>query len=167
MRGYISLAGVVALIVFISCQKHITQPDEQFLKLHFRYGFGNELNTFHQTYTKDLAIDGHITVDFWLSTEEQRQIIQKMEQIDFFNFPDTITAYSRADSAVAIIEPDPGRQFVLVEYEGKRKEVSWYQPLPEGDYHSRLIREFEQFIIDIIRAKPEYQKLPEARGGWI
>ncbi len=167
MKRVICFVGLICLIGFYSCQKDITQPDEQFLKLHFRYGFGNELNTFEQTYTKDLVLDGSITVNFWLTTEEQQRIIEKMEEIDFVILPDTISTISQEDSLGGTIEPNPGRQFILADYNNNRKEVSWFLPLPENNYASELILELEELIINIIHSKPEYQKLPEPRGGRI
>lgn len=163
------------LILFLSlglwsCEKETIretgQPDEQFLKIHFRYGFGNELNTFTQTYTKDLALDGYITISFWLTTAEQQQILGKMEALDFFNLPDTIRSAVSGDTAL-IIHPDPGRQFLRVENTNANKEVSWYYPLPENDPAANAIIELSEFILNIIHSRPDYQKLPAPRGGWV
>lgn len=163
------------LILFLSlglwsCEKETIretgQPDEQFLKIHFRYGFGNELNTFTQTYTKDLALDGYITIPFWLTTAEQQQILDKMESVDFFHLPDTIRKVVSGDTAVTF-EPDPGRQFLRAEYPNANKEVSWYYPLPANDPAANAISELSEFIQNLIHARPDYQKLPPPRGGRI
>ena len=165
MKRVLCFFSILCLTALISCQKEIIQPDEQFLKLHFRYGFGNELNTFAQSYTKDLVFDGYITIDFWLTTEEQQQVIEKMEEVDFLNLPDTIATYSQEDSIVFISEPNPGRQFILAEYNNISKEVSWYLPFPNDISASESILELDELIIDIIHSKPEYQNLPEPRGS--
>jgi len=41
--------------------------DEQLVKIHLQFGFVDELNTFEGTFTKDLVMDGSITVEFWFS----------------------------------------------------------------------------------------------------
>lgn len=148
-------------------QKLLILPEEQFLKLHFRYDFGNELNTYNLTYTKDLVMDGYITVDFWLTRAEQQSIIDKMNEIDFINLPDTIATFSPGDSVGVIIEPDPGRQFIKAKFEDVEKEVSYFIPLPENNPAARKILELSEFIINIIQQKPQYQNLPQPRGGRI
>lgn len=142
------------------------QPDVQFLKIHFRYDFGNELNTFNQTYTKDLVLDGYITIPFWLTTAEQQQIDGKLEALDFFNLPDTILSAVSGDT-VSTFDPNPGRQFLRAEHANANKEVSWYYPLPENDPAANAIIELSEFIQNLIHSKPDYQKLPAPRGGRI
>jgi hypothetical protein len=153
------------LIIIVGCSKTITEPDAQFLKIHIYYGFGNELNTFEQTYTKDLVLDGYITVDFWLTEAEQERISNKLDAVDFFQFPDTLIYQMGSDSIMVRIEPDPGWQFLRVADENRDKIVYWRYPLPEGNEFVPHLVELKNLIIDIIESKPEYKKLPPARGG--
>ena len=37
---------------------------EQIIKIHYKYDFTNEINTFSKTCTKDLVLDGVITMDY-------------------------------------------------------------------------------------------------------
>jgi len=163
---------IVQVFLFISCEKNsaiheMKTPDVQFVKLHFRYGFGNELNTYNMTFTKDLILDGYMTVDFWLTTEEQESIVNRLKDNDFVNLPDTIATYTAGDSIITQIIPSPGRQFIKAKFENFEKEVSFYFPLPEGNPASAKILNLYEFIINIIHNKPEYQRLPEPRGGRI
>ncbi len=148
----------------ISCSKTITEPDSQYLKIHFYYGFGNELNTFKQTYTKDLVQDGYITVDFWLTEAEQETIRNKLYVVDFFHFPDTIIYQIGPDSIMVSINPDPGWQFLQVADENLDKIVYWRYPLPEGNEFAPRLVELVNLIIHIIESKPEYKVLPSPRG---
>lgn len=160
--------GILILLILVlgmnGCEKSLNEPATQtalqFLKIHLYYGFGNELNTFEQTYTKDLVMDGYITVSFWLNEEEQQSILNKLRAVDFFHFPDTIMY--RTDSGMY---PDPGWQFLRVSYENKDKTVYWRYPLPEGNEFVPLLLDLINLIIDIIKSKPEYKALPPARGG--
>ena len=95
-------------LLIYSCSKTTTAPDPQLLKIHFYYGFGNELNTFEQTYTKDMVQDGYVTVDFWLTEAEQERIRNKLNAIDFFHFPDTLVCETKIMVAIT----DPGWQFL-------------------------------------------------------
>lgn len=152
-------------LIIIGCSKTVTSPDPQLIKIHFYYGFGNELNTFELTYTKDLVQDGYITVDFWLTEAEQERIKNKLDSVDFFSFPDTLIYQMGSDSIMARIEPDPGWQFLRVAAENRDKAVHWRYPLPEGNEFVPRLVELKNMIIEIIEAKPEYKKLPLTEGG--
>jgi len=154
-------------LIIAGCSKTITEPDPQLLKIHLYYGFGNELNTFEQTYTKDLVLDGYVTVDFWLTEAEQESISNKLDAVDFFSFPDTLIYQMGSDSIMVRIEPDPGWQFLRVSDEDRDKIVYWRYPLPEGNEFVPRLVELKNLIIDIIESKPEYKKLPAAKGGRI
>jgi hypothetical protein len=154
------------LLIISDCSKTIIEPDPQLLKIHFYYGFGNELNTFEQTYTKDLVQDGYIIVRFWLTEAEQESISNKLQVVDFFNFPDTLIQMD-SDSIMVWISPDPGWQFLRVADENRKKVVYWRYPLPEGNKFVSRLRELKNLIADIIESKPEYRALPPAKGGRI
>jgi hypothetical protein len=159
---------IMCWILFVgNCSKTITEPDPQLLKIHLYYGFGNELNTFEQTYTKDLVLDGYITVDFWLTEAEQESIRNKLDVVDFFHFPDTLIYQIGTDSIMVRIEPDPGWQFLRVADANRDKIVYWCYPFSvENEFVPRLV-ELKNLIIDIIESKPEYAALPAAKGGRI
>lgn len=154
-------------LIFIGCSKTITEPDPQLLKIHLYYGFGNELNTFEQTYTKDLVLDGYLTVDFWLTEAEQESIRNKLYVVNFFNFPDTLIYKIGSDSIMIRIEPDPGWQFLCVADENRDKIIYWRYPLPEGNEFVPRLVELKNMIITVIEGKPEYQAMPPSRGGHI
>ena len=73
-----------------------------------QYGFATELNTFTQTYQKDLVADGTITVPFCLTSGEQELILRKAQEVGFFSFPDTINRRS----ATITLTPDPGPNLI-------------------------------------------------------
>lgn len=154
-------------LIIVGCSKTITEPDPQFLKIHFYYGFGNELNTFEQTYTKDLVQDGYITIDFWLIEAEQESISNKLDAVDFFSFPDTLIYQIGSDSIMVRIEPDPGLQFLRIADENRDKIVYWRPPLSVLNEPAPRLIELKNLIIDIIESKPEYKALPPAKGGRI
>ncbi|HEX9974492.1 MAG TPA: hypothetical protein VGD14_20660 [bacterium] len=165
-KCFFKILKIICWILFFgSCSKTITEPEPQLLKIHCYYGFSNELNTFEQTYTKDLVLDGYVTVEFWLTEAEQESIRTKLDVVDFFSFPDTLIYQMGTDSIMVRIEPDPGWQFLRVADEHRDKIVYWRYPFPEGNEFVPHLIELKNLIIDIIESKPQYRALPPARGG--
>ena len=134
------------LMLFNSCEESIVEPDTQFVQVFFKYGFNNELNTFNNTYKKDLVLDGSITVTFWLTTDEQNQILAKANEIDFFTLPDTL----EGDSTLMVIDPSPGYQIIRIKNENNDKTVNWVCPVNFRDSSVVKALELNDFIIFII-----------------
>lgn len=155
---------ILTLLPILSCNENIIQPDEQFVNILFKYDFKNELDTFNNTYQKDLVLDGLIKIDFWLTTDEQNQIIEKANQLNFFLLPDTILA-----DAPVQITPNPG-QFLRIKTETEDHSILWNIILEEfqtEQYEDFLkVEQLAEFIRLIIESKPEYKKLPPANGGY-
>ena len=145
-------------------------PTENTADFNFvlRYGImnGNKLDTFNGKYTKDMILDPDITIDLKLTTDELAQILAKMKEIDFFNYPDAF-----------IVEVPPGelRMFVTpcdsyyfkVEYGSVTKELRWQDEIRNENEKADRLRELIEFITDIIESKEEYKRLPEPRGGYL
>jgi len=151
------------VILFISCTETTIEPDPQFVQIFFKYGFNNELNTFNNTYKKDLVLDGSVTVTFWLTADEQNRILAKANEIDFFTLPDTLDG----DSLLVVIEPNPGFQTIRIKSENNDNIVNWTEPVSHNDPFVIKTLELYRFIISIIEAKPEYKKLPQSRGSYL
>ncbi len=151
--------------IFVSCSDSIIEPEEQFVQIHFKYDFRNELNTFENTYQKDLILDGIIKVPFWLTAEEQNKILNKANEVDYFSMPDTFQ-YSSDDSTVVAIDPNPGEQILRIKFEEKDKTTIWIFYISENDPQLNALIELRKFIISTLESKPEYKILPPARGGY-
>src|SRR3989339_2231562 len=96
-------------LLLSSCKDSSTEPDIQFVQISFKYGFKNELNTFENTYQKDLFYGDVVKVNFWLTMEEQKSIIKKAEESNFFMLPDTLITIQE-DSIAISLNPNPGAQ---------------------------------------------------------
>lgn len=161
---------IFGLFLITACSENKSvepKTEVQNLKIHFHYSFKNELNTFDQTFQKDLVMDGTIKVPFYLTQEEQNDILNTITGVDFYSFPDTIRNEPGPDGIIMTINPDPGRQFIRIEYQGKEKLVNWFCPLPQDNPNGIRLLTLQQKIIEIIESKPEYQALPPARGGYL
>lgn len=137
-----------------------TAHDEQFVEIQLQYGFTDELNTFDGMFTKDLVMDGSITVEFWLSKEDQESIKVLADQVSFFNLPKIIPAISNA-----AITPDPSPDRLRIRIGNMDNTVVWFYPEdPENNNFKNIIK-LSNYIMSIVRNNKIYKTLPEARGG--
>ena len=69
-----------------ACSEPVISPDTRDFNLIFSYGVSarNVLNTFQNTYTEDLIMDGTITVPFVLKESQLQEINSRMVEIGFF-----------------------------------------------------------------------------------
>ena len=132
----------------------------QFVEVYLQYGFLDELNTFRGTFTKDLVVDGSITVTFWLSKADQEAILSKAEQLSFFGLPDRIPSLS----GVAIL-PDPSPDRLRIRSADQDKTVEWSYPIDRDNLNANAVQELSEFIMGLVRESPVYKALPDARGA--
>jgi hypothetical protein len=136
--------------------------DPQDVRIQFQYGFRNMVDTFNGTLTKDLALDGTISIRFWLTTVEQEALMAELQKEDFFNLPDTLFAIPGMT-----ISPDPGPGFLRVAVDGVDKSVVWFHPVDVTQPDGQTIQRVSGAVRALIEATSEYKELPAARGGYI
>ena len=61
------LVLVLLCLSLLSCQESSVEPEIQFVQIYLKNGFKTELNTFENTFQKDLVMDGVMKVKFWLT----------------------------------------------------------------------------------------------------
>lgn len=155
--------GVFAACFPGGCSHSPNEPRQtQFLQIQFQYYFRDELNTFEGTLQKDLVMDGVIKVPFWLSRSEQQAILDKAQAIGFFSFPDTLFR----EPGIAF-SPDPSPDILRIRYQQQEKSVVWFYPMDSRSQFSQRLRELADLIRQSIESKPEYKRLPQARGGYL
>lgn len=161
-----SLALVMALLETVGCVAPTSNPSN--FNLIFNYGVRarNELNTFNETYTKDMVSDPSIMVNLSLSKEELDSIYQKMVEMDFFNYPDKFSVSVPAGEAVGMVTPHSSYYF-KVEYDSKIKELRWEDEIVNNDEKADRLRGLIKFIKDIIESKEGYKKLPSPTSGYL
>ena len=77
------------------------------LSLVFKYGVGakNVLDTAKGTFTKDMIVDPAKKVALRLTAEELDRISAKMDEIDFWSYPDVLRFETPADGVVTMVTP--------------------------------------------------------------
>lgn len=154
------------LVVFIACTSNAFAANQnpkadkpKTFNFIFRYGPGraNELNTFKQTYTKDLIMDGTVTTKLRLSDSELWAIYQKIIDLNLFD-----GKIDPVDKRIILI---PSSDYYLkVQIDSEQKELSWTNK--HGKINDRL-QQFTDYVISIIQSKDEYKRLPAAKGGYM
>ena len=161
----VMLSGIFLCI--LGCAEATTTQEGDF-NFIFKYGVGakNEINTFHDTVTKDLINDPSITISLSLTEEEMDHIYQKMVEIDFFNYPDVFKVTVPEDELTQLVTPHSSYYF-KVEKGSTVKELNWEDEIMNPDEQADRLKELIYLIRDIIELKPEYQVLPEPSGGYM
>jgi hypothetical protein len=158
--------SLIAALSFMSCSQSTDLSETRDFNLKFSYGVSarNVLNTFENTYTKDLIMDGTITVPFKLSCSDLKQISDKMIGINFFTYPDTF--FIQPGDTAAIITPCNTYDFE-VSNKSVSKHLYWVDEIVKQDTQAIKLRELISFIKTIVQSKPEYSQLPPAKGGYL
>ncbi len=157
------LMGLLPLAVLPGCDLgEGPEHDPQLIRVQLHYGFRNAVNTFDGTLTKDLVMDGSVTVPFWFTTEEQQHIATYLERADFFDLPDTIHQIPGVSWV-----PNPGPLKLRVATDRGEKVVVLYYPPEQTNGHWKAVEELALAIWTIVEATPAYKQLPPARGAFL
>jgi hypothetical protein len=170
MKNRFLLVLIVLCLAFTGCTSIATarennQNDFNFI---FKYGVsgGNTLDTFQGTYTRDMILDPAKTIHLTLTADEMNSVLQKMLDIDFFNYPDKFSVQVADNEIKTEVAPYPS-YFFQVEYQGKIKKLLWHAKYVNSDPPADKLKELINLITGIIESKPEYQALPKPSGGYM
>ena len=150
------------VILLISCPRiqHPIKPTNfNFVLTGY---WGNCIDTFHKTYTKDLILDGKVTIPLALSDSEMTRIWDKLIDIDFFSYPDTLIPQKRT------AEIQPYTHLTLLVQSGSiTKNVYWTTKYANIGSKEKKLFELVHFIQHFVEINPQYSKLPPARGFYL
>ncbi len=146
-----------------ACTGHPDTPghDDQVLQIYLHTGYHDDIDTFSGYLQKDL-VPGTARIPFWFTSSEQQIILTKLQDCQFFSFPDTI--YPQPD---VYQSPNFGAQVIRAKYSGKDKTVVWYEPPQKSFKEFPLLVQIRQLIYDIVRSRPDYKSLPERKGLYL
>ncbi len=152
------IVAIIGLVIFTGAQMAKSVRD---FDLVFRYGVGakNELNTFNGTFTHDMVMDPSITTDLELSIYDKWQILQKINEVNFFNLP---SSYPKETGRWMSTQVD---NYIRVQYGSQVKEISWNDN-SHIDSNVQNLQQLARFVIEIIQDKAEYKALPTPRAGY-
>jgi|GEM_PF-1286150 len=129
------------------------------LNFIFRYGVGakNELNTFSQTYTKDMVMDSPITVSLKLTNEEITDVYKKINDLKLFDIKKEATETNTRVTPCS-------SYYLKVQSSYPQIGLAWDSC--QGKINDKL-QEFTDYIIKIIESKEEYKALPTPKGAYL
>lgn len=169
MKNYIVWALALVILVSVSGMAGCGERDLQIsgYDLEFKYGITarNVLNTFEGTYTKDMVTDPPITIDLTLSEEEKEEIYLKMEEIDFFDYPDEFSVEIPPGTTVTLVTPYSSYYF-RVAHDSQIKELWWDDDIKNPDEQADRLRDLIMLIRDIVESKEEYKALPTPTSAY-
>lgn len=159
----ISIAVIILAIAgFFAYNLLIAPPDDRMADFDFifKYGVGakNELNTFNQTYTKDMIIDPSVTIGFKLADSELANIRQKIADLKLFDKDG-----KPITGEIGMMRTPCDSYYLKVQNDSAQKELSWDNC---QEKISDKLQQFTDYIIPIIESKDEYKKLPPSKGGY-
>jgi hypothetical protein len=135
-------------------------PDDFNFVLNYGYEARNIIDTFENSYTKNMILNDDQTIEMILSDEEMNLIYDEMKEADILN-----SAENATDSSCA--KPHEVNKLKLT-LNGKDYEREWITSYCDNTPDNKL-KNFIAFVHqEIIMAKEEYKALPEPSGGyWI
>lgn len=121
-------------------------------------------DTFRRTFRQGQLWTPRRTVRLTLSDADEARIYGKMVAIRFFDYPDRYRVVPLGQERSHV---DPGgRYYIKVRNAGRVKEVRWVDDIPEPNPpEARRLRELLRLMEDMIAARPEVRRLPDAHGG--
>ena len=120
------------------------------------------LDTARGTFTKDMVVDPPITVDLELSGEALARIEDKMDEIDFWSYPDILERESPQYSVTPY-----ATYYFKVQRGTEVKELRWDDDCGDRGDRAVKLEELITLIREIIESTDEYKALPEPRGGYM
>jgi hypothetical protein len=162
VRATLVPAVLCACLIGASCtQVSGADCDEIVPFVYLEYGFGNILDGFSGTYTKDLVTEPDTTIALSLSERELWRILARADSIGFFSFPDTVHAHPDIDYV-----PNPGPDMLRLSVGDRDHTVVWYYPIDSSWPHWESLLDLSEFIQVLVKSKEPYMALPPPAGGY-
>ncbi len=178
------LLTVIALLIFISAAVGCTPeavresvappPDEMPSDFDFSLNFGidgkNVIDTYEDTFTKDLIIAGTETIPFEIPADKMREIYAEFLIYEIYALPDNINDATPIYGSYGTLTPAAvytlrytcdGETRTIVSDDGGPWDSDDGYPIT----HERLVT-FVTFVKDYIYSTEEYQSMPEEEGGY-
>ncbi|GAE26937.1 hypothetical membrane protein [Halalkalibacter wakoensis JCM 9140] len=133
------------------------KPNDFAFSLKYGVTAANELNTYENTYTKDLVVAGTATTDLILSNEEVQVIYEKFRNANVVELPEE-------KGGSTCMEPH-NRYELFMTVAGEEYHLKW-----DTSCESSAFNHWEETMNyinrEMIYPKEEYQSLPEPTGGY-
>lgn len=150
-------------------EEDIIMPDKMPRDFNFslKYGVGakSEINTFEDTYTKDLVVDGTITTKLTLSKAEMNGIYNKMKEIELLSTVQH-AKYVGEDGSSIGVQP-MSDYYLTMQLNGEIYKAHWAANIYDDKDRDALAIFFYRYLHDdVISNRSEFKQLPDVNGGY-
>lgn len=164
MKGIFFVFSIVVFLITGCNEKEMNMPEEMPDDFDFLVQFGvgskNEINTFNNMVTKDLITEGTISTEIRLTKEEMQTIYLKMREIKIMEPKELVP---KRPSCMQI----PYREDKWeIRVKGETQKLYWSGEYCENTKDAKQLIDLRNTIVNIVKRKAEYKKLPEAKGGY-
>ena len=130
----------------------------------------NSLDTFQGTFTKDLVTGSppSATTKLMLTSEERRELYQALRALEPWSYPSRFEppyADVTSPGVEQVVTPALSYHLYLA---GARmeKDIWWTDDNWSTTADAEALRAWFRQVMDLVRSRPEYKAMPEARGGY-
>lgn len=159
---------LIFLLIMTGCEKALENkmPEEMPSVFSFsvRFGYGevnkNEINTFQNTFTKDLIMNGTATTEIIFTKDEMRSIYEEMREVNIMGAKDLVPSNNNCSR-----KPFSEDSWELL-INGQTKTFSWSDKYCEPTSDAKQLLELRKYIQKIVESKEAYLLMPKAKGGY-
>jgi len=150
-------------------------PSDFNFSLSFGIGVGNNIDTYGDTFTKDLIVAGSETIPFVIPPEKMQEIYNMFVAYGISELPDDINAYAaesfKDGSPLSLVTPAVAYELTYTLNQETRTivcndEGPWDGHTGPPDAQRQLVK-FVKFVSEYIYSTSEYRQMTPASGGYI
>lgn len=137
-------------------------PDDFDFIVSFGYGehTKNEIDTFEDTVTKDLIINGSATANLIFTLDEMQSIYEKMREINIMDMK------GLAPNELNCSQVPYNEDTWEISVDGKSNTLTWSDKHCDISKDAKELLELRLFVQHIVEEKDTYKQLPKAKGGY-
>jgi hypothetical protein len=152
-------------LIIIGCKKDDSLPEQITEDFNFSLQYGingiNEINTYENTITKDLILDGTKSIKFEIPKKDLGDVYSKLVELDIARISEKLV-----NKKLFIT---PLTEYILTFTISKRKytvsgDATMYSL--NGNEQVDDFSTFVKYVIDYVESTTEYKSLPEPEGGY-
>jgi hypothetical protein len=134
-------------------------PEDFAFSVQYGIGSKNVIDSFNSVVIKDLIINGTAEAKITFTDEELVRIYEKMKTIKVLEPMDFVsdTSCSREPS---------GEDIWKIRINGIEKTIRWSGEYCELTEDAKQFDDLRNFVVDIVKEKDEFKKLPVPKGGY-
>ena len=155
---------MVYSVIYYKKQVKVYFPKDRWVGMNFQYGVGDyttEWDTEKGVFKTSLWGDTLTQINMELTSAEADTIWNKMQEIEFFNYPDLLEfPVGTRDDSVELVQYTYEMRFTH-----KTKWLVWEKHLFTENQKAKELRELGWLIREIIANKPEFKAVAKISTG--